>query len=896
MTEMLFSQKSANLKSVYDSIIALDTDTKEEVLTTFFENNKNHPDQLGLSLCYHEYSKKVFRKNNTAAIRYVKQAVAIRSKYQDTSAMSKSLYALGYYYNIQGNYAKSIQTYSKIIEFGKYDNLTAKSHNRLGIMYSKIGDFDNAKVNFTRAEKYFKHHKNNKLLFKNYVDISQTFIKMNLYHEDKIIYYLQQADSLSKTTKTSKLEKMIVNQIIGNVYDERREYTKAINYYKKALKISENMEDSSYIAMNYNNLGVVYKNSEEDTNALLHYNKALQYKGNILRSKAPVYNNLGDYYIEKQKYKKALDYYHKAIVYTLEEKKNSTYTTLPDIEHLTISPYKLDVLGYLTDKANAWITYYEYEAQEKYLEYALETFKVADQLVDIIRFESAEFQSKLFWRAQSASLYMKAVHVCYLVNKPEEAFYFMEKNKALLLLEDRTQEKAKEDANLPEMVSEREFELRRAIHLAEEQLNGTIATEKTKIDSIKDIVYEQKRTYEKFIDSLETGYPKYYQYKRKLEVLSYNASETFLKENNQIAIYYILNSAEGYGLTVANDSPQLFKITNVPTLHDNIKRLQKKLSAPLYTKEEVEDYQKVAYAIYTTIFPPLKQTALANKQLLIIPDGNLQQIPFEVLMSSPTHKNSYLLSQCAISYANSLSFLKLNASLSRNPQHEFIGFAPIQFTDTTLVPLPRSSDEIREVGVLFSGDFYEESQASKRNFIEQVSNYKIIHLSTHADVGDGKHPWISFYDDKLSLEELYATKNQADLVVLSACKTSQGELKTGEGVMSLARGFFNTGTQSVVSTLWNANEKSTQEILTSFYQNLKKGEPKTIALQHAKQVYLQKHKGIEASPFYWGAPILIGHTNQIIVPNKTPIYLIIGIGILFLIVMGWFFYRKNLNR
>ena len=108
-----------------------------------------------------------------------------------------------------------------------------------------------------------------------------------------------------------------------------------------------------------------------------------------------------------------------------------------------------------------------------------------------------------------------------------------------------------------------------------------------------------------------------------------------------------------------------------------------------------------------------------------------------------------------------------------------------------------------------------------------MNNYKIIHLSTHANANDSISPWIAFKNEKLYLNELYTTKNQAELVVLNACNSSIGQLNNGEGVFSLARGFFYSGANSVISSLWNVNDKSNAEITLSFYQHLKKGKSKS---------------------------------------------------------------------
>ncbi|MEM6830313.1 MAG: CHAT domain-containing protein, partial [Bacteroidota bacterium] len=503
------------------------------------------------------------------------------------------------------------------------------------------------------------------------------------------------------------------------------------------------------------------------------------------------------------------------------------------------------------------ISYYEHTSEKAHLLRALETFTLADQLVDIIRFESTTFQSKLFWREQSASLYMKAVKTCYRLGKPEEAFHFLEKNKALLLLEDLTQEKAKEHAQLPFSLSEREFVLRRDIHLAEEALTGS-APNPSLTDSLREVVYDSKRTYEQFIDSLETSFPSYHAYKRSLPLLSFDTAQAILQRDNSSLVHYLLDDEEGYGIFMNAQRQHFFQLPNVPEVHQLITALRTALSRPFYSVEDRESYHELAHKLYTRLFPEdilLTET----KKLTVIPDHRLHQVPFETLVSAPG-SDDYLVRQLEINYAYSLSFRAENEKRRRSPANRFIGFAPIRFADTTLTDLSRSREEVAQISDWFAGDRRYEDQANKENFMRSAKDYHMLHLSTHANAGTSS-PWIAFRADKLSLEELYATPNEADLVVLSACNTSVGELKVGEGVMSLARGFMRSGARSVVSTLWSANEKSTNTILIDFYSHLKEGETKSAALHHAKQSYLENHSGVEASPYYWAAPVLIGNTD-----------------------------------
>ncbi|MEO0483042.1 MAG: hypothetical protein AAF138_05420 [Planctomycetota bacterium] len=460
--------------------------------------NKNHPDQLQLALCYHEYSKKKYRNDIDIAIKLVNKAVDIRSIYQDTVATLQSLYAAGYYYNLKGNSSKSIHAYASMLNYNWRGNLTAKAHNRLGLMHAKIGDFNKALMHFEKAESLFKQYKQSPLVLKNHMDILSMFSAMGWPNPEKAVYHLQQVAALSAAAKLKHKNKLIINQVFGSFYDEKKEYTKAITYYKKALEISTIMKDSAFIAMNCSNIGISYKKNGDYPNAMNYYTEGLRFSGHKASLKAPIYNNMGDYYLAKQAYKKALAHYQKAINYTLSSSYSVKFEDLPHIDAVKTSPHKLDLLSYLTDKANAWITYYAHDHQAKYLERALETFTIADQLVDVIRFESTEFQSKLFWRAQSADLYMKAVGACYELGHLESAFYFMEKNKALLLLEDLTHEKAKENAQLPEALSQREFALKRMIHLAEQDLNEAKHGTTANIDALRNAVDAIERRAQRF--------------------------------------------------------------------------------------------------------------------------------------------------------------------------------------------------------------------------------------------------------------------------------------------------------------------------------------------------------------------------------------------------------------
>ncbi|MDY0260058.1 MAG: CHAT domain-containing tetratricopeptide repeat protein [Desulfovibrio sp.] len=102
--------------------------------------------------------------------------------------------------------------------------------------------------------------------------------------------------------------------------------------------------------------------------------------------------------------------------------------------------------------------------------------------------------------------------------------------------------------------------------------------------------------------------------------------------------------------------------------------------------------------------------------------------------------------------------------------------------------------------------------------------------------------------------------NGTEIVVLSACQTGLGDVKTGEGVFGLRRAITQAGAKGMVMSMWSVPDKETQELMEFFYDNLAKGMPKAQALRHAalKERDITRKRFNSDNPLYWGAFIYIG--------------------------------------
>jgi CHAT domain-containing protein len=122
---------------------------------------------------------------------------------------------------------------------------------------------------------------------------------------------------------------------------------------------------------------------------------------------------------------------------------------------------------------------------------------------------------------------------------------------------------------------------------------------------------------------------------------------------------------------------------------------------------------------------------------------------------------------------------------------------------------------------------------------------------TAAGVEDG---WVTA--EEIALLNLRGT----ELVVLSACQTGLGDVKSGEGVYGLRRAFLYAGAGTLVTSLFEVPDKDTRDLMARFYAALKTGQGKLAALHAAQLDLLQRRRqtGGAAHPFYWASFVMVG--------------------------------------
>jgi CHAT domain-containing protein len=101
--------------------------------------------------------------------------------------------------------------------------------------------------------------------------------------------------------------------------------------------------------------------------------------------------------------------------------------------------------------------------------------------------------------------------------------------------------------------------------------------------------------------------------------------------------------------------------------------------------------------------------------------------------------------------------------------------------------------------------------------------------------------------------------SDTQMVVLSACETGLGDVRSGEGVLGLRRAFALAGARSVVMSLWRIPDAATRELMEDFYRRLRSGESRAQALRFAQLAARDRWPRVRS----WGAFLVAGEIGPI---------------------------------
>ncbi|WP_299674835.1 CHAT domain-containing tetratricopeptide repeat protein [uncultured Tenacibaculum sp.] len=836
------------------------------------------------------------KKNISLAIKYSLLEIETIEKLKKKDPHYQHLILqLGYFYYKNKNLELAIETLNRASNLNFDKKRKGQAFCLLGKCFYNKGDYSKSLIYYEKGVNLLKSYGKPTSIIAHSLDASlNSNFTLNIKHIKKSLLFLKLADSVFEKNKKKLNDNNLITIIklyTANTYSHKvmNNFSKANYYYNEALKyaaLNHNIGNSATILRN---IGEHYLENKNDSsiyflNKSLEYCKKLSYEDSRL-TKANAYLDLSDYYYSKNKFQKALENSYLAFDFFYTSNNKQFKKIYPDVLHQKNNRKNSSLITYKFN-LKALIALIEQSNQkEKYINEAIISIKNFNNLISVILDNDTNTESQFQWRKDASEIYNYAAYIYYLKQDYQSAFNYLEKNKAFLLAQNIDHNNVNKE--LPKVILDKDKSFKKDI------LNLEYKLVDKEIQSTKDSLFDLRFSYQQFKDSIRTVFPKYFQLKSKTDLISLQEVQKNLDDHTVIISYSIQNNIEensvdtSIGLCISKNNSIPFSLKS-SAIKNKLQIFSKLISKPLNSKKEVQQYNSIANSLYNSLFPSEEiKNLIQNKKVVIIPDDNLQNIPFEAFITDTT-SNRFLIEDTDISYAYSMSFLNVNNNISRVSEKDFAGFAPIEFQNKNLATLQYSAEEINSINNNLNGTTFTGADVTKDNFFTNASNAKIIHLATHADVS--QKPVIHFSKDSLNLHELYTYKNNADLVVLSACETNVGELKKGEGILNLARGFFYSGSKSVVSSLWKVNDAATTKLMTDFYTNLKDHQSKSEALNNAKRKYLNTHSLSEKSPYYWASFILIGDTTPTFEMNYT-IHYIIAFSIL--LILFFIFFKKR---
>lgn len=289
------------------------------------------------------------------------------------------------------------------------------------------------------------------------------------------------------------------------------------------------------------------------------------------------------------------------------------------------------------------------------------------------------------------------------------------------------------------------------------------------------------------------------------------------------------------------------------------------------------------------IRPVLADLPSASGSLLtIVPHGPLSGLSFAALQSE---RGRYLLEDYALHYASAGAVLQFTGTRRHADARSGTVLVvadptvpPATRPEPSLPPLAGARIEARAIARQFPSQrttLLLGSDASETRVTAAIGKKAAVHFATHAIVQDAA-PFDSYLalasdgaaaDGRLTAQDIYRLTLDADLVVLSACRSAGGRVG-GDGVATFARAFIYAGAPSVIASMWDVPDDATSRLIDTFYRSWLTGTSKSRALRSAQLGLLRDLRAGRLSamtpagsavlpehPIFWAGFSLIGEPD-----------------------------------
>lgn len=890
------------------------------------------------------------RKNPQQALALLKKALEIAQKTNDPRSASSIRLKMALVMEDAGEYEKAYSLLESTLKImRKQDDQRGElwALGEMGVLRVKMGDYENALSHLhdaiaLRSKLGIPHSQSRNLDFhlgRIYEGFRNFELALEHYHRALALAQVSAGDTLLGQIYDS----------IGNIYYQIEQYDKAKEFLEDALRVHSETRNVNMQQTELIRLGDILSKLGKSEAAVQHQLKALklaQQSGDS-RTEARILTRLGTLNQILGRPGTALHYYRNARdIRTQLGDRRGVNENLLQIALVTSILGKFDdavpelkrafeIAQCTEDRSMLWKAYFIMGRTlqgKRRLGEALESYRKAITILEAMEADIVEEsdEDNFIFGGKKALFETTLSVLMRLARKDPEGAY---DNQALAIVE-KLKAAAFENtlagmhvpafADVPKDLMIRENSLKLVLQKLTTSLTNELSRVNPDQKKIRKLL-EERRSKEKSFRSLKKRlmkeYPAYASLKYPPPV-SVRRLQKYIIDPDEAILEYMVTRSKTYLFAIDKTR---FHTYSVDYSLNELERDVAAVTRPFYRSDALANWDpSAAYRLYARIVKPVEHFLAGKKTAVIIPDGPLNSLPFEILVTSksherkrfwsPTNRPRYLLERYALCYVPSCSVLTSvrTRDRKREPGWTLAGFGDPLYDNSNgkqslnpgaerllaslsndrptgngaslLPPLPGSRLEISEISKIVGGPVqtYFGTQATETLFKKaDLGRYSYIHLATHGVLlgGSGRlwrQPAIVFslYGDRendgfLQLGEVFGLGLNADLVVLSSCLTpdrSQG--CRVDPLQGLSRALLFSGSDSVILSMWPVNDQSAAKLFTEMYRRLKIGS-KAEALRLAK-LSLLKTEG-HSHPYYWAPFVLNGKWQVGVAPTSAAV-------------------------
>ena len=830
------------------------------------------------------------------------QAVQLWQSVNSKLGIARAYLVLGEFQLVQNKVFESAQSFQSALELWRELNVphqVGESLINLGFVEYRKGAWQASLDFYTQAEQLIDPQAEPHMMGQIKAGLAESFVESGLfetgldkYHES-LDYY-----QLTKDPYTT----IGIEWCIGQVNYFQRNYPEALAMLNQARAKAAAIKYPTVVALSDDFLGRTYYELNDYAAALRHYQAALDgfEKIKLPMEAARTVALIGQLYQQQGNYTQARANYQKALL---------SFRKLSDQVNESATLYALGVLELRQNRV---------DAAKEYLGQSInitENMRRVSTSVDL----TAAFSARVHQRYEKyIDCLMRKYQASGSKDFAIEAFRTSESARARSLTELLHATQANLFPGLDPQLVQQEKKLRESLLITENAKVRLLSGEyKTSELNILEREHERiKFEHDQLIKQIHALNPGY---ERRIAPTAWELEkiqQQVIADDRTVLLAYSLGSEKSYLWAIARSGIESYELPAEEEIVNAANRVYESLKTNplLQTNNEFTD---AARNLSQMILSPAAEQLTGNR-LIVVPDGVLHYIPFQVL-PSPANAEPLIATKEIINApsASILGELQQEATQRPAPTNLLAAFGdPVFATDAgenkdanvnaqhvvatarlrsalrdtalndrafDLTKVERlffakhELDRLRQVAgeeTLFVSDY----AATRERFLTtDLTQYAILHVVTHG-LFDPKRPQASGLlltnvsrEEKqlngfIGLQDIYELRAPVLLVVLSACQTALGKDVRGEGLLGVTRGFMYAGASGVVASLWQVDDEATAELMKLFYSNmLENGMSPGEALRAAQNSIRQQPQW--RAPYYWAGFTLQGEYRQALKPQ-----------------------------